>query len=565
MTFTPNSLSQRDPRWRDSKLGFDNTLTIGVQGCALTCLAMLATGYGYPETPLTLNTKLVNLGTGKGFIGPLMVWAGLTRLYPTIAIKELYVCSDAKPVPFKRIDSLLSAGQGVMVECDRSLATGEQSHWVILTKKQADDYVMLDPWTYPVDTGPVLLGVRYGFGRPLQEVITALAIYECWVNGNEAPPIPDLPGLYVRVLTNMPSGLRMLVQPNSTATIVAVEIAGTPLLVLDEISDALAKIGVTDQWLKVRDPQGLEGYVAAWYVEKYSQSDPAPIPPEPEPEPPVPPEVLTVHVSAEVGSRGLRLRAEPNLNGAQVTILKASEPLEVLENADAARAKVGVQDQWLNVRTIRNEVGYCAAWLVVLPSVVPPPPEPDPIIPDPIVPDPIIPDPQPEPTLLMVVVSQSVGSLGLRMRAAPVSGAVLVVLKAGTKLTVLEASETGLPKVGVINQWLNVKDEAGHTGYTAAWFVELVPDAGPVVPPVVDPGSLTVKVASTVGSIGLRLRSAPNTTASVVRNLAAQTSLVVLEPAATARPKIGVVNQWLNVRIPDGTTGYVAAWFVVAA
>jgi hypothetical protein len=30
--------------------------------------------------------------------------------------------------------------------------------------------------------------------------------------------------------------------------------------------NAEAKIGKNDQWLKVKDPSGTEGYVAAWFV-----------------------------------------------------------------------------------------------------------------------------------------------------------------------------------------------------------------------------------------------------------------------------------------------------------
>ena len=44
MSFTPNYLSQRDPRWKDEELGFDDTATIGTDGCSLTCLAMLVNG-----------------------------------------------------------------------------------------------------------------------------------------------------------------------------------------------------------------------------------------------------------------------------------------------------------------------------------------------------------------------------------------------------------------------------------------------------------------------------------------------------------------------------------------
>lgn len=581
MTFTPNRFSQRDPRWADIKLGFSTSLTIGTDGCALSCLAMMATGYGYPETPETLNKKLLALGSGNGYIGPLMVWGGLTRLYPKIGIKEVYACSEVKPVPLKRIDALLASGQTVLVECDRSLATGEQSHWVLLTRKVGEDYAMLDPYAYPPDSSEVLLTSRYGLGRPIQQVVTAVTIYECWENGGAAAstPITYQPGLFVRVLPSVTSGLRIRIQPNTTATIVTVEIARTPLLVLDDPSVALPKIGVMDQWLKIRDPQGYEGFVAAWYVEKLTLLEPPPEPepqpePQPQPEPipePKPVEPLTVFVAAEVGSSGLRLRSQPSLDGLQLTVLKASEPLVVLDSPDVAISRIGVQDQWLHVRTIRSEEGYCAAWLLVLPDAPPPTdvgttPDPgaEPISEPPPIPEPEPqPEPQPEPPALTVLVAKSVGSLGLRLRAAPVNGNVIQVMPAGTKLTVIETSDQAVQKVGVVDQWLNVKDEAGHSGYVAAWFVELEQSSEITAPPGGDVGTLTVYVSPVVGSGGLRLRSAPNTSASVVGNLPAKTSLLVLESASVARTKIGVLDQWLNIRTPDASQGYVAAWYVV--
>jgi hypothetical protein len=39
---------------------------------------------------------------------------------------------------------------------------------------------------------------------------------------------------------------------------------GTELTVLEP--NAEAKIGKNDQWLKVKDPTGAEGVVAAWFV-----------------------------------------------------------------------------------------------------------------------------------------------------------------------------------------------------------------------------------------------------------------------------------------------------------
>jgi len=32
--------------------------------------------------------------------------------------------------------------------------------------------------------------------------------------------------------------------------------------------------------------------------------------------------------------------------------------------------------------------------------------------------------------------------------------------------------------------------------------------------------------------------------------------------SGNAAQKIGVQNQWLHVKTPDGTKGYLAAWFV---
>jgi hypothetical protein len=50
-------------------------------------------------------------------------------------------------------------------------------------------------------------------------------------------------------------------------TLVAVEKAGAPLTVLEPTNQATAKVGVAGQWISVRDPNGLSGYVGAEYVQ----------------------------------------------------------------------------------------------------------------------------------------------------------------------------------------------------------------------------------------------------------------------------------------------------------
>ena len=57
MSFSPVNYSQGDPAWKSVKIG-SSSETIGHVGCAVTSVAMLVSGHGYPETPKTLNAKL---------------------------------------------------------------------------------------------------------------------------------------------------------------------------------------------------------------------------------------------------------------------------------------------------------------------------------------------------------------------------------------------------------------------------------------------------------------------------------------------------------------------------
>ena len=103
---------------------------------------------------------------------------------------------------------------------------------------------------------------------------------------------------------------------------------------------------------------------------------------------------------------------------------------------------------------------------------------------------------------------------------------------------------TGIPVMWLPGTW-NPEQPHAHT-------------AAPAAPAT---ATLTVLVSSQA-SAGLRLRDQPNANAIILKILMPGTPLTVLEPASTARAKIGVTNQWLNVQEPGGTTGYVAAWYV---
>ena len=281
---------------------------------------------------------------------------------------------------------------------------------------------------------------------------------------------------------------------------------------------------------------------------RYSETDQVPVP--------APGTGFYVRVQAAV-TAGLSLRSGPGTTSAVVTTEGPGILLRCLEPDSVAQAKVGIQDQWLQVSDPGGLQGYVAAWYVEKAGGSSPTPAPT-----------SVPTPTPAPAALLVFVSQSIGSVGLRLRDQPDTNSnTVAILTAGAELTVLEPVAQALPKIGQTNQWLNVQDASGASGYVAAWFVELQSTSSPVPPPqpppqpAPAPGGLVVLVSSQA-SAGLRMRDQPNANGNILKILNPGTPLTVLEPAGSAKAKIGVNNQWLNVKEPGGVTGYVAAWYV---
>jgi len=247
MSFNLINYSQQDPAWKSVKIG-KSSETIGHVGCALTSVAMLVSGHGYPETPKTLNTKLKARG---GYVNAAIIWGAVTSLYPGIVYRNLVLCRDTA-APLSQIDAYLTKGQPVLVEVDSSPKAGLQSHWVVLYKKQGDDYLMLDPWPYPTESGQeVTLMPRYSHGKPLKKSITAVVFYECLQSGmgdssgtaSTKPASPIEPGTYVRIPVSVEAGLRLRSAPTTASATVAIEPPGANLLILETMEVAKPKIG----------------------------------------------------------------------------------------------------------------------------------------------------------------------------------------------------------------------------------------------------------------------------------------------------------------------------------
>ena len=405
MSFKLVYLSLQDPQCINDLLGFgDPGDTIGYIGCALTSTAMLLSGHGYAETPKTLNEKLKNVG---GFVSSAIAWSAVSRIHPNVTLKSYIPCSDSN-APLAQIDAALSAGQPAIVQVDSSPAPKIQTHWVVIYARKDDDYLMLDPWPYSPGTEKEdYLMKRYAQGMTLKRAISHVILYEAYGSGGPITP-PSTPttdstapgGPYARVKDSVTWGLniRSSIDTSSMANVVAAVTAGTQLLLLE--ADGLSKVGGVNQWVRVRTPDGREGFCAAWYLEKASAEvpppatepapgpgsealaptptpapstpapspTPPPTPPAPAPSTPVPtvpePEKLILKVSSSVGRSGLRLRKYPSLGGSLVMTLKAGTKLTVLEPIDKAKSKFGKAGKWILVREPGGKRGYVSAGYV---------------------------------------------------------------------------------------------------------------------------------------------------------------------------------------------------------
>lgn len=126
------------------------------------------------------------------------------------------------------------------------------------------------------------------------------------------------------------------------------------LVGIEPASQAIPKVGITGQWLKVRDATNREGYVAAWFVKYASSSQPAA---------PAAAPVNGGPVKVRSTAEGIALRKQPVVSDS--TLIKRL-PLgaEFSITEPGAESKIGKNDQWIKVRDASGAEGYLAAWFV---------------------------------------------------------------------------------------------------------------------------------------------------------------------------------------------------------
>jgi peptidase C39-like protein len=373
---TIKQFSQTDPQWKTILLGFDKTSTIGGYGCLLTSFAMVASHYGAADlTPAKLNDKMKTVGgfeAGTAYI----IGGMLGSVVPGFTVE--YRPARGIPAPLKDIDAALVDNRPVIVEVDWSPNAGLQTHYMVAYAKNGTDYLVYDPYPYPVTNGQIKLSQsKYasvaGTKDPAR-IITGLF----FTRGGAISPPPPRPKLGTGSFASFPvystvGELAVRWKPVIDDTTLLERVAaGTEFKVLETDAAGTAKIGQLNQWLAVEAPDGTQGYTAAWLVSKTKAGAAASTTPTTAPTAgsttttPAPATASVVKTTADL----LKLRSRPDFTDA--TVLKMypiGTELKVLEPAADVKRKVGTVYQWLKVVDAQGVQGVVAAWYVQIVSL----------------------------------------------------------------------------------------------------------------------------------------------------------------------------------------------------
>ena len=273
-----------------------------------------------------------------------------------------------------------------------------------------------------------------------------------------------------------------------------------------------------------------------------------------------PPRMTKVPVPADrymlyVCEDDLALRADPSVGGFLWKRMLRGTELICLEPKNTARAKLGVNGQWINVQDPSGDQGYVAAWFVSDTKGQPAGPSTPAVA---------------AATATAAAVKLPPGALAflpteeLSFRSQPVIAPETLIrrIPLTEQLVSIEPPNQTIPKVGVTGQWLKVKDTSNKEGYVAAWYVKYASGSAAQATPATTPATNNggpIKVKATAEGIALRKQPIVSD-ATLIKRLPLGAELTCLEP--TAESRIGRNDQWLKVKDPTGAEGFVAAWFV---
>ncbi|MBV6393781.1 MAG: hypothetical protein KPEEDBHJ_03025 [Anaerolineales bacterium] len=276
---------------------------------------------------------------------------------------------------------------------------------------------------------------------------------------------------------------------------------------------------------------------------------------------PVPAEKFILYAAED----DLALRAEPAVTGYLWKRLMMNAELTSLEDKAKAKAKIGVQGQWIQVQDSKGDQGYVAAWYVSDKKAVPaspstpkpgPAPAPSPAPKPGAAPAPGKPTPAPVPSGALALIPTA----QITLRSKPVQSAdnVIRYVETTEQLISLDPANEAIKKVGVQNQWIKVRDAGGREGYVAAWFVKYAGGSTAQTGSTTPSTGGAVKVRTTAEAVSLRNQPVVSE-ATLIKRVPINHEFIIVE--AGDESKIGANNQWIKVK-DAANEGYIAAWFL---
>jgi len=192
-------------------------------------------------------------------------------------------------------------------------------------------------------------------------------------------------------------------------------------------------------------------------------------------------------VMAEV-TWGLNVRSSTDTSTMANLVVNVPAGTELALTEANAESKLGINGQWVRVRTAQGQEGFAAAWYLEkvagttqapvtepAPSPVneaPLPSSPTPVTestPSPVSETPVVPAPPPEPVKVQVIVKAA----GTKIYKSATAAVVMSTEKANARLTVVEPVDGAKAKIGVKGKRINVKASTGSRGFVDADKVRL--------------------------------------------------------------------------------------------
>lgn len=349
--------------------------------------------------------------------------------------------------------------------------------------------------------------------------ITGYAASAYLVQSSTATPVPTtIPGVTPTptVTPTIPTATPQFMGRVTSATLTVRASASSTAAALGtlKLGDEVNMLEIGDPWCRIAMGT-MTGYVTGQYLELFVPGTQTPRPTSV----PTPAPGNSTTKTGTVNATSLNVRNQPSTTATAIAGLKRNDVVTILSTANG----------WHQIRMANGTTGYVSADFIIVSGGTA--------------------TPTPVPTSGGTLRTGSVTSQTLNMRsAASTTASSIGTLSKGTAVTVL--STTGA--------WMQVRLSNGTTGYVAAQYIAITgtttnpPAATPTPAPTATPAPGGSTKTGTVTASTLNVRSQPSTSASKVAGLVNGNTVTILSTA----------NGWHQIRMANGTTGYVSADFI---